>query len=279
MVSPKTTGAGFRHTQVLALDQTTGLPLASVAGATAYEGLQAELAKALTINVPDPQIIQHTGDDRVGQTDLLPPTEALSAELRTGKSNLTLDALLSNVNVFSIGDMQAMLLGTDQQGLEPLVCILAYRQALDPSGARCWNWAMMPKARAFPKPASMEEGGVDENTYTIQPTVVTKWPWGLAFESATEGAVETQMARGVSRGRPKMEAWLIDATPTLVLTLGGTARMNEAGTDYAIKVYLYAAATKTASDITATSTLAADQITVVGAVENDIVVAFYEQAD
>ena len=281
-VPAKSVGAGFRHAQVCALDPDTGLLLASVAGAIAYEGLVIEMARTLTLTAPDPQIIQHPGDDRVGQVDLLPPTEAYSAELHTGKMNLTLDALLSNVNVVTLGDMKLALSGTDQQGLEPQMMLLGYRQALDSDpdsstyGQRLWEWVMFPSTRLFAKPGSMEAGGDDEHTYTVQPSIVTSYPWAIAFTAGVEGATEGQIIRGISRGRPHICNWLIDAVPTTALTMPITAKADEAGTSFAIKVFLYHAGV--ASDITSAAVLGADEITATGAVEDDIVTAFYELA-
>ena len=278
----KGVGSGFRHTQVFALDPATGLLLAASAGATAYDGVTIDLARSLTLTAPEPQIIQHPGDDRIGQLYLLPPTEAISATLTTGKMNLTLDALLGNLNVVTLGDMKLMLAGTEQQGSEPQVALLGYRQALDADpasgtfGQRVWQWLLFPSARLFAGMGSMEAGGDDEHTYTVQPSVVKKYTWGIAFADGTEGATEGQIVRGISRGKPKMCAWLIDAVPTLVLDLPENAKADEAGTSFAIKVFLYHAGA--ASDITAACTLAADTVTVVGAVEDDIVTAFYELA-
>ena len=272
------TGAGFRHVQVLPLDANS-LPLVGAAGSTGDIGKTASGAKTLTLNVPDAQTITHTGDDRVINIDMLPATEGVTAELTTGKTNLELDALLTNVEVFTLGEMQAMLHQTDQQGCEIQVCLLAYRAAqdADPSsatkGARRWVWVMMPSAIVFPKPASMEEGNPDENSYMVVPQTVTAWPWAIAFSDTTEGATEAQLARGISEGPPLLEAWEGDGTET-EFDLSETARSTDA-----VKVYHWVAATKTASDVTSSVTITTSSITFSTApASGDKIIAFYETA-
>jgi hypothetical protein len=83
----KAAGAGFRHCRIYALD-SNGLGVVPAGDAdTAYDGLHFDMAKALTPTIPDPTVLAHTGDDKVGQIDLLPPTEAVSFEMRTGHTN------------------------------------------------------------------------------------------------------------------------------------------------------------------------------------------------
>ncbi|MBN1261087.1 MAG: hypothetical protein JXB35_10440 [Anaerolineae bacterium] len=213
-------GAGFRRVQILLLESDKTLSPPSSGGATATEGYHLSGAKALTLNIPEPEKINHSGDDRVFAADVLPPREAVTAEIRTGKTNLTLDAVLSGVSVATIGEMKLMGRGTDQQGEEPQVCILAYRQALDTDpdsatfGARRWVFALIPSARIVPKGGTMEEGGADENAYAVSPTVVTAYPWGHAFTTADEGCTEAQIMWGISDNIPSIAVWEGDGTTT-----------------------------------------------------------------
>ncbi len=273
------TGAGFRHVQVLPLSGDL-LPLVGATGATGDMGKTASGAKALTLNIPDAQIISHTGDDRVIGTDMLPATEGATAEIRTGKTNLDLDALLSNVEAFALGDMQAMLHQTNQQGCEIQACVLGYRAAQDADpvsvskGARRWVWVMFPSALIFPKPGAMEEGGMDETAYTVVPAVVTAWPWAIAFVDGIEGATEGQFARGISEGPPVLEAWEGDGI-VVAFDLGETARAISS-----VKVFHWVALTGISTDVTATVTITTADITfAVAPAADDIVVAFYEKTD
>jgi hypothetical protein len=283
MTTEKVQGTGFRHAQILALGSNL-LPLVATAGATAYEGVTVNAARALTLNTPEPQIIHHAGEDRVMQVDFLPPTEAATGELTTGMMNLTLDALLSNVNVVDVGDMKVEWEGTDQQGNEIQACVVAYRQALvsDPSlgdfGARRWEFVLIPVAKLYPRKGPWEQSGDDENTYTVQPQVATAYPWGIALAEATEGHTQGQIARGISEGRPKLIAWMGDGTVT-DFDLPATAKLDGSG-EPKIKLYHWVASTEEATDVTDTETLTADSVTFTTApAADDIVVAFYELAD
>lgn len=274
-------GAGFRHCRIYELDEN-GFGVVPATGATGYSGVWFSLAKALTITVPDPQIMQHIGDDRVGGVDLLPPTEALSAELRTGKSNLEVDAILSNINVVALGQMQVSGAGTSKQGTEPQICILAYRQAIDidpasaTKGARRWYWVIMSKALVFPRLGAMEEQAVDENTYTVQPMVFSKYPWGVQFEEATEGFTDAQLIRGISQYRPHLEFWEGDG---VVVAFDFPTTLQAAATTR-VKVFHYVDSTGVVTDVTATVTITTADITFGAApAADDIVIAFYEIAD
>lgn len=274
-------GAGFRHCRIYELD-ANGFGVVPATGAVGYDGLWFSLAKALTITVPDPQIMQHVGDDRVGGVDLLPPTEALSAELRTGKSNLEIDAILSNINVVVLSEMQVTGAGTSQQGTEPQIGILAYRQAIDidpasaTKGARRWYWVLMTKALVFPRLAPMEEQAVDENTYTVQPMVFSKYPWGIAFELATEGFIDAQLIRGISQYRPQLSFWEGDGA---VVAFTFDADLQAAAIDR-VNVFHYVDATGITTDVTLTETITTADITFgVAPAVDDIVTAFYEIAD
>lgn len=275
-------GAGFRHLRVYALNPTTGLLLVPTPGADGYGGLQASLAKALTLNVPDPQILQHTGDDRVGATDMLPPTEAIGAEIRTAHWDLDLNALLSNINVVQAGEMNIAALGTSQLGLEPNVAILGYRQSVDTDpvggtkGARRWNWVMLPQAQVFPKLSPMEEQAVDVNTFTVNPKIVSKYPWGIAFDEGVEAYYEAQVLYGISQHRPHLEAWEGDGAVLIFNLPTGF----EAAETSRMTVWHYVASTGVTTDVTSTVTLAVDSITFGTApAVDDIVTCFFERAD
>lgn len=276
-------GGGFRRATLFPLKTTNSLVAPpAVAGADPYEGIQLVGAKTLTLTIPEPQILTHTGDDGVLGSIMLPPNESVAGELRTGATNLTADATLQGINEVTIGDMKTL-----GRGIVPQVYIphgvLAYRQAVvtDPEsatkGADCWVWAMMPISKLAPRPSSFEEGGVDENIYNILPHTVTRYLWGTQFVSGTEGFESAQIIYGISNGPPKFESFLIDTTPTLTLNYGQTARFSENGTDTATKVWLWDTATGGITDITATSTLTNQStFTVVGAVQDDMIYIMYE---
>lgn len=276
-------GAGFRHLQLFQL-YDNGLPLASVAGATAYAGSQVDVAKTFRPTFPDAQVVQITGDDRPKGQIVLPGNESVSVEITTGKSNLAVDAILSNVLVVTEGDQKHMLRESNQRGCEPVVGLLAYQQAIDNEsgsatrGKTLWRAMWIPKARMVPLGGPMEEGNALESRYMAYAQPVNKYPWGMAFVAGTDGATEAQVIEHFFNGPPCMDTWLIDSTPTLTLDLTNTAKADEAGTGFDVRIYLWANATGLVTDITATATITSSDITVVGAVEDDLVMAVYSQA-
>lgn len=282
-VAASVSAAGFRHARIYQL-YDTGLPYASVAGATAYAGVQIDVAKTFTPTFPDAQNVVITGDDHVRGQIVLGPNEAVTAELAVGKSNLTVDALLQGINVVTAGDQKYMLRETEKRGCEGMFGLLAYQQAIDnvvgsaTRGKTLWRAMWMPKARIVAKPGGMEEGNAAQTSYMVYPSVVSSHLWGMVFTTGSEGALEAQAVEHIFNGPPLLNAWLINATPTLTLTLSGTARADEAGTGFDIRIYRWASATGVVTDITAACTLGASSITVVGPVEDDIVTAVYSQA-
>jgi len=190
-------GAGLRHVRFWLID-SNGYPDGTQSGSDGYAGTRIEGAKTFTANLPDVQTIRHTGDDRVFAQDSLPPTELETAALTTGKTNLTVDALLTDTLVRTLGDLQIAVRGTDKQGFEPTVCIYGWRQSVDTDdtagsnyGRRQYHTVLYPKARVVPKGGSMAEQTADENAYNLIPTPVQKYPWGEAVDETHEGATET----------------------------------------------------------------------------------------
>jgi hypothetical protein len=213
--SVKRSPVGFRSATIFALS-AAGLP-AATSPSVVYEGIVAEGAKTLTINDPEFRRIFHTGDDRVMQIDQLPPMEAATAELHLGRLNDTLEAALTGLKAFVVGEANMFLSGvTDLDGFEPTVGILAYSQALDESGNRVWHSLVMPKAVTALRESGLGETEVDR-VYTVTPQLCSKHLWGPAFTTGTEGGLSAQFVRMVTEKRPKIVAFLGDGTTTVFL--------------------------------------------------------------
>lgn len=197
-------GAGFRHARYWLLD-INGYPDGTQSGSDGYSGRRIEGAKAYQANMPDPQTVRHTGDDRVLAQDTLPPTELETGSLTSAKTNFTADAELMSQLVRTLGDIQIHADGTDEAGNEPQVCLQLWRQALDLEEgsstfgkARQWITYLYPSVRVVPKGAGMSEGAVDENSYSIVPTKVTAYPWGVAFTEVSEGFTEATKVKMIT---------------------------------------------------------------------------------
>lgn len=209
-------GVGFRHAQVLLLDANG---IIYTTGTQAYEGLRISGAKALVINDPEPQQIQHMGDDTIFAVDSLPPTESITGELRAGKQSETLDAMLSDVNAVQVGESVLYPIGTDRRGDENQVALLAYRQAVDtdPSsttyGKRVWQLRLFPRCYVIPRESGFEDTPEDRS-YSIRPQFINQYPWGIQLATATENTLRAQGFRGVAEYKPKIVAFVADGTET-----------------------------------------------------------------
>ncbi len=171
-----------------------------------YEGVQIVGAQAFTVTVPEPRRITHPGDDRVLQTDALPPTEAASGELRVSRISYAANAILAGVNVNTIAESKEFPYGTDQQGFEPLVGLHMYQQSVDETGSRRWRSFIFPKAKAIPTAPGMSENP-EPLVYKVTPYIVTNRLWGTTLVLATDGIIETQVFEYMTQGKPKLVGW------------------------------------------------------------------------
>jgi len=209
-------GVGFRNAKIFMLD-ANGYPAAT--GTTAYTGTRISGARALTINMVEPRRINYLGDDGVIDIDQLPALEADGGELRAGKMNFILDAILTGQKQFSVGEATLMLSGTEKRGFEPQVGLMGYRQAkeTDPDssyyGQRVWQFVIMPKVQLIRRFGGWTENP-EENMYTLVPAKVSKHLWGTSFAEVTEGALLSQMVWGKSFYKPQIVTFKGDNTVT-----------------------------------------------------------------
>jgi hypothetical protein len=264
-------GVGFRNCVIFGLD-ANGLPLAT--STTPYEGLRLSGAKVLTITDPEPRRIPYPGDDGIISIDVLPPNEAITGELHTGKMNDTVDAVLSGQKAFQVGSMTLFGEGTDQRGFEPQVGLLAYRQAQDTDpdsltfGKRGWEIRFMPRAILVSRDVGFSDQP-DDHIYTVIPAKVSSHLWGGAFTLATEGMLQAQIVRAASNNKPKLVAWKADGVLLNFLFPTAAQAVNTS----TITV------TKNGVPVVAGITKATTGITFsVLPLANDVIVALYEVA-
>jgi hypothetical protein len=193
-------GVGFRKVTLFALDGNGDvLPT----GTTAYEGLEIVGAKALTLDEPEPRVITHTGDDRVLDVDSLPPSEAMTGELQISGVDDDFDDLVTDRISVTVGNLRVMGMGTNVDGNENQVGVLAYRQTLDGDGARKWDARIIPKCLLIPRPSGFDETP-EVHRYAVRPQMSGKHIWGTSFASGTEGFTRAQVLRMVSNYQPKL---------------------------------------------------------------------------
>ena len=126
-------------------------------------------------------------------------------------------AAIAAVNTFQVGEATLMPWATDQQGFEVDAGLLLFQQSLDTiTKSRRWKFYLVPKARAIPMPASMDENPA-EDRYSIAPNPTTKHLWGTSLVSGTEGATEMALAEGMSEGKPNVVAFRGNSSATAFL--------------------------------------------------------------
>lgn len=266
---------GLRRAQIYEID-STGYPDGDQDAADGYDGVRLTGVQSYTPTLPDVQILNHQGDDVVFAQDKLAPTELPSGALNTGKTNLDIDALLGSSLVETLGEAQIGVMATDEQGQEPLVCLVLYRSAqnVDPAsagfGSRHWKQYWFPKTAIIPKDATAEQAGLDQNQYNIVPTKFTMKPWGVPLSDDTNGADQAVYMRTISENPVMMERWTGNGTLT-TFNLNWTP-INTTKT----KVF----ANGTAQTVASVDTDSTPAFTLSGTPPlNSAVVAFYETSD
>jgi hypothetical protein len=173
--------------------------------------------KTLELVEPEFRRIEVAGEDRLFALDVLPSITGMTGTLNVAERNLDAEVIARNLKKVTIGESVGMLGGvTDQSGYEPQLGMIAYAQAEDETGARCWECRMFPRVVLFPREAAYSEGEAPKQ-WSMTPMVVSKHLWGVSFASATEGALVGQVLRVNTRGKPHIAAWKGDNTVTKFL--------------------------------------------------------------
>ena len=169
--------------------ETQGSPGAGVA----YGGERISGANALTLNVPDPQRVTATGDDKPYHTFQLPPTENPSGELRVSKTNMDAIAILTSTLEFGCTSMRRIGFATDKVGEEEAMMLWGSREAIDSEedsiyfGQRVWQTYFVFNAKVSIRPAAMEYATIGEFVYSLSANPSTLDQFGDQFSEATNG--------------------------------------------------------------------------------------------
>lgn len=255
---------GARKGWIFELD-TNGYPAAP--DTSPYEGIEMLGIKAVDLNIPDPRVISHGGNDRNLANDFLPSMEAVTGEARIANLGMPLNAKISNVKQFTIAEAAAMLWATDQQGNEIDIAMHVWHQSLDFTGKnRRWRSIVAPKVRGVPILSGLSENAAEQRIRIVSnPT--NKHLWQATISLATEGATEANFLETMTTYHPKLVAWKADGTETEFAFPASALPVADAK----LKVWNQGAVV--------TPTLAVDFTTItfgVAPTEDNIIVAFYE---
>lgn len=205
-------GVGTRNLRVFPLN---GSGYIAAINTTAYEGILASGVKGLELTDPQPRFITHMGDDAPFALDILPPTEAMTGQATFGKQNNTLDAALTGIPNFVVGEGNGQAFGTNLRGFETEVGCLVYRQSedTDPAsslfGSRTWESKIFPRVVFFPLEPGYNDNP-EERSYALRPGFVTRHLWGTALATGTEGVTRAQGFRFITQYKPKIVAYVGD---------------------------------------------------------------------
>jgi hypothetical protein len=206
--SLKIFSVGMNAARIYALT-SAGYPAAT--NATVYDGVNVGGPITFSMDIPDPDVIAHPGNNAILQTDVLASTSPSTGRLVVSREDAATHALLSGTKVHVISDFNVIGWHTSQQGLEPTVGMIAYDQAKDEAGNRVWRTHMIGRAVILPKMKGMsrERGDIE---YTVQPQITTKYLTGLAFTANDDGYTTADVVTFTSAHRLHVAAWVTTAT-------------------------------------------------------------------
>lgn len=179
-----------------------------------YEGIELAGIKGFELSSPNARMITHTGNDRVLAVDFLPTQEPISGEIRIAPSLMTVNASVMGVTAFTVGEAKMLPWATDKQGSEEDFGLIVYQQSLDKdTKLRAWRGVIAPRIRAVPVLSPMNDNP-SEFRYQVIASPSTKHLWGTALATGTEGATEAAALETMGSNKPKVVAWLGNASAT-----------------------------------------------------------------
>jgi hypothetical protein len=181
--------AGMNAARIYALsgDYPTG------GTATPYDGLVVGGPVSLELTFGDPTTIIHPGNNIVLQQDVFPTADPTTGVLTVSRLDHATLAFLMNTKAPAIGNLSMIGWGTDQQGNEPTVALLAYQQAKTPSGDRAWHTYVIPRCVIIPKPSSLMNRDRSDMVYNVSVQNSTQHLTGVDFSVSVDGYTSGQM--------------------------------------------------------------------------------------
>lgn len=174
---------------------------------TAYDGMAIGGPVSLELTFGDPTIVVHPGNNIILQQDSFPTADPTTGVLTVSRMDYDTLAFLNNIKVSTIGDMNMIGWGTDQQGNEPTIAGLFYQQGKLTNGNRGWHTYIVPRMVAIPKPVSMVNREAAQLTYNLNLQYGTQHITGVDFTVATDGYTSAQVVDIESNHRVHIAAF------------------------------------------------------------------------
>lgn len=181
----------------------------------AYEGVEVTGPVSFEFNFGTPRTIPNVSQGRVNDTIILPSLDAKTGVLRCSYNSQTLNALLTGVEVTTVGAANVMDEGTDLEGQE-IQCGLLLQQLVshDDEGNVVWVTEACPKATLVPNPVNYNENALVKE-YNIALSQSTKRLWGELLAAGTHGNTKTIKSNVVSNNKFNVIGWLGDNVATV----------------------------------------------------------------
>lgn len=209
-------GVDLYRVMVFPLD-SNGAFLTTPDGST-YEGLQFEGSRVFEITPAEARPVDNYGDGRLRDTIYLPPNTSTRGELRVGYEHHGINAALTGVEQFFVGEKSFLPMSTDQQGNEPIVALILSQMAHDGSKLKRWRNYIVPRAQCIPLPSSFNENATEMRyQITMNPSTVTLW--NLPLTMVDHGCLESAYQSVMSQDRLNSIMWEGDGVYSDVITL------------------------------------------------------------
>lgn len=228
-----TTGIGLRLVRVAERDDDGCIKVPTsgdwmpATNDVAFEGIRAEGALRLTLNIPEPRRISARGDDRAYYTFQLPPDELPTGELAVSKTHFDVITMVTSTQEFGSDPIRKVGLATDQQGEEPACFMRGSREAVDTQdgsayfGVQVWQTYLVLNALLATRPIPFEDGSIGEFIFPLAANDASVDEMGTTFTTAVHGFTKAPYLMVITQGKFGLDAFLGDGVDT-AYTLSNT---------------------------------------------------------
>jgi len=257
MAYQESTGVGCRIAYVGIRDDDGTMKIqGSPAAGTAYAGIRADRARALTVTPAEPQRIAARGDDVTYYTFQVSPADSPVGELRTQQSDTALIALITSVTDFGSGNVSMVPLSSDKVGTEDPIMVWGSRIAIQ-SGTglaqtRVWETYIILNAIASARPQPFEVDVINEFVWSLAGNNSSTDQFGRTMTSGIHGCTEAAMVMVKTRYKFFMDVFEGDGAEDEFTLTQGSDVIDDAHDDAATSpVFCFVDGVSTAKTVSA----------------------------
>lgn len=195
---------------------TSGVNKGGIAAVSdaAFEGYDAPGPVSLEFSFGNPRTIPNVSQGKVNDTIILPSVEAKSGVLRSSYDSQTLNALLSDTKITTMGLSKVFPEGTNREG-EEIQCAMVVNRLVShtDTGDLVHASEVFGKVTLVPRKTNFSDAALQKE-YTIGFSQPTKYAWGETLSLATHGCTKATNALLLSDNYFNMIGWLGDCIDT-----------------------------------------------------------------